>query len=202
MASTPQISTRRLAISKANAQMVAVVAVASFITVFCLVASKAVFSQNQYQARVTSAKEKAHKQLQDNLNTFGSLQKSYVKFNSASTNIIGGSSAGNGPNDGTNSTIILDALPDKYDFPALTSSLEKILNSSSLKVTNITGTDDQINQQGNISSPNPQPVTMDFTFTVDNANYDSISQLVATLQLQRLQQRQIDLFPVRRRREW
>ena len=182
MASTPQISTRRLAISKANAQMVIVVAVAAFITVFSLVASKAVFSQNRYQARVTDAKEKAHKQLQDNLDTFSSLQKSYVKFDSASTNIIGGSSTGNGPNDGPNSTIILDALPDKYDFPALTSSLEKILTSSSLKVTNITGTDDQINQQGNTSSPNPQPVNMDFTFTVDNANYDSIAQLVATLQ--------------------
>jgi hypothetical protein len=182
MASKPQISTKRLAISKANAQMVAVVAVAAFITIFCLVASKAVFSQNRYQARVTTAKEKAHSQLKKNIETFGSLQTAYNKFNSATTNIIGGSSTGTGDNDGSNSKIILDALPYSYDFPALTSSIEKILADNNLKITSITGTDDQVNQQGNLSSPNPEPVNMSFSFTVSNANYTSVNQLITRLQ--------------------
>ena len=78
-----QISTKRLAISKANAQMVGIVAVAAFVTVFCLVASKAVFSQNRYQARVISAKEKAHKQLQDNINNYNNLAKAYKSFRCA-----------------------------------------------------------------------------------------------------------------------
>lgn len=177
-----EILTKRLAISKANAQMVAIVAVAAFVTVFSLVAAKAVWSQTRYQARVTSKQEKATQQLKKNIQTFGDLQTSYKAFNSTATNVIGGNSAGTGNNDGDNSKIILDALPDRYDFPALTSSLEKILAGGGFKVTNITGTDDQLNQQGNTSSPTPQPVSMPFAFTISNANYASVQQLITTLQ--------------------
>jgi hypothetical protein len=183
MAKTPQISTKRLAISKANAQMVAVVAIAAFIAVFCLVASRAVFSQNRYQARVITAKEQARDQLEENIDNFNNLQTAYKAFDSTSTNVIGGTANGTGDNDGSNSKIILDALPATYDFPALTSSIEKVLKDNNLKVTDITGTDDQLNQQNNTSSPTPEPVEIPFSFTVTNANYGSISQLVARLQL-------------------
>lgn len=179
---TPQISTKRIAIDKARAQMVAIVAVAVFVAVFCLVASKAVFSQNRYQARVISAKEKAHKQLKTNIDTFSDLQTAYNAFNSASTNVIGGNAKGTGDNDGPNSKIILDALPPTYDFPALVSSIEKVLTDSGLQVSSISGTDDQLNQQNNTSSPDPQPVSIPFSFTVSNANYTSIGQLLFTLQ--------------------
>lgn len=179
---TPQISTKRVAIDKAQAQMVAIVAVAAFITVFCLFACKAVFSQNSYQGRVISAKEKAHKQLQKNISTFSDLQTSYKAFDGAATNVIGGNAVGTGDNDGPNSKVILDALPPTYDFPALTSSIEKILTDSGLQVSSITGTDDQLNQQNNTSSPNPQPVSIPFSFSVSNANYMSVGQLLITLQ--------------------
>ncbi len=182
MATKPHASQKHLAISKANAQMVAIVGVAAFITVFCLFASKAVFSQTRYQARVISAKEKAHNQLEANLETYNELATTYKAFNSASPNIIGGSKDGAGQNDGTNSKIVLDALPSTYDFPALTSSIEKILTDSNLKVTSITGTDDQLNQQENSSSPNPEPIEIPFSFTVTNANYTSVSQLFDRLQ--------------------
>lgn len=179
----PQISTKRLAISKANAQMVAVVAVAAFVTVFCLVAAKAVFSQNSYQQRVITHKQQALDQLKQNISAYHSLSKAYKSFDKASVNVIGGNAAGSGDNDGSNSKIVLDALPSSYDFPALTASIEKILDDSGLKVTSITGTDDQINQQKNVSSPNPQEVSMPFTFSVNNANYAAVGQLVARLQL-------------------
>lgn len=176
------LSTKRLAISKANTQMVIIVAVASFVTMFCLVASHAVFSQNRYQAKVISAKEKAHKQLQQNIENYNNLAVAYKAFDDAPTNVIGGTKKGTGDNDGSNSKIILDALPPTYDFPALTSSVEKILKDSHMKVTSITGTDDQINQQNNTSSANPQPVSIPFTFTVSNASYSSVSHLMSKLQ--------------------
>lgn len=182
MANAPQISTKRIAISKANAQMVAIVSVAAFVTVFCLVASRAVFSQNRYQAHVINAKEQARNQLEKNIETFTDLQTAYKAFDSTSTNVIGGNSSGTGDNDGSNSKIILDALPSNYDFPALTSSVEKILKDNNLKVTNITGTDDQLNQQNNFSSPTPKPVSIPFSFTITNANYASIGQLATKLQ--------------------
>ena len=175
-------STKRVAISKANAQLVIIVAVASFVTVFCLIASKAVLSQNQYNARVVSAKEKAQNQLEANVEAFDKLEKSYTAFNSTATNVIGGNSEGTGDNDGTNSKIILNALPSTYDFPALTSSVEKILSDRGLKVSSITGTDDQVNQQANISSSNPAVTEIPFTFTVTGANYQAVNELFKAMQ--------------------
>jgi hypothetical protein len=177
-----EMTTKHIAIDKANAQIVIIVAVTAFITIFCLVASKAVLSQNAYQSRVISAKEKAHQQLQKNIKAVSDLGVSYKAFDGTATNVIGGTATGSGDNDGSNSKIILDALPPAYDFPALTSSLEKILTDRGLKISAINGTDDQINQQSNISSPMPQPVPIPFTFTVSDANYSSVQQLVKALQ--------------------
>jgi len=178
----PEISTKRLEISKANAQMVAVVGVASFITVFCLVASQAVWGQTRYQARVTTKSEVATQQLKENIKAFNNLVSSYSKFDSAPTNVIGGANNGTGDNDGDNAKIILDALPSTYDFPALTSSVEKVLTAENFHISSITGIDDQVNQQTNISSPTPQAVSMPFTFSVDDANYTSIQTLIGKLQ--------------------
>lgn len=178
-----QISSKHVAISKANAQMVFIVAVGAFVTIFCLMASKAVLSENRYESRVIKAQTTAHKQLQDNISTYNDLSQSYDDFDSASTNVIGGKKDGNGPNDGSNSTIILHALPDTYDFPALTSSIEKILSGSGLRVTSITGTDEQLTQQNNGSSTDPQAVNMPFGFTVSNASYASVKSVITKLQL-------------------
>jgi hypothetical protein len=195
MAKAPMISTKRVAISKANAQMVAIVAGAAFISIFCLVASQAAWRTNRYQAKVTSAKEKAHTQLQQNISNFNSLQTSYQAFDATATNAIGRNSNGTAENDGKNSKLILDALPPSYDFPALTSSIEKILNDNGLNITSITGTDDQLNQQGNTSSPTPQPVEMPFSFTVGNATYQQVQQLITKLQ-QSIRPIQIDSLTV------
>lgn len=182
MAKQAPLLTKRMAISKANAQIVITVAVASFITVFCLVAAKAVWSQNSYQARVISAKNKANNQLQKNIAAYNDLTKSYQSFISTPNNVIGGLTNGSGDNDGDNAKVILDSLPPSYDFPALTSSLEKILTTHGLKVSSLTGTDDELNQQNNTSSGSPQPVSMPFSFSISNANYTSVGQLVGALQ--------------------
>src|SRR5947209_3401893 len=176
-----EVLSRRLAITKAQAQMVIVVSVASFITIFCLVAAKAVWSQNAYQSRVTAAKNKAHQQLQKNIQAYNGLSSSYDSFVNSTQNVIGGSLSGTGGNDGANDKIILDALPPIYDFPALTSSIEKVLAAQGLKVGSISGTDDQLNQQSNTSSSNPTPVNMPFSFTISNANYSSVGQLIIAL---------------------
>ncbi len=189
------ISTKRMAISKTNARVVGILGVASFVTVFCLVASKAVFSQNSYQSRVTSKQETAKKNLNDNIKAFNNLVISYNSFNTASTNVLGGNTNGTGNTDGSNAKIILDALPSAYDFPALTSSVEKIVNTLGMKISEINGSDDQVNQQSNNSSPNPQPVSMPFTLTVSSTNYQSIILLLNTLQ-QSIRPIQIDTLDV------
>lgn len=181
MARTLKISTKRVAIDQANAQMVIAVAIASFITVFCLIASQAVWTNNRYLSKVADKKEAARNQLQDNLDAYKTLQASYRKFDTAQTNIIGGNKSGTADKDGSNSKIILNALPSVYDFPAVTSSLEKILKDNKIEGS-ITGTDDQLNQQTVQSKPDPQPVPVEFTITLEKANYDKVKKLISVLE--------------------
>lgn len=173
---------KRGALNKTNAQVLAIVAAACFGTIFCLFAAKTVLSNNSYLAKVISEKQKVRDQLQDNQEEFGKLKAAYTAFDGASSNIIGGVKDGSGDNDGSNSKIILDGLPPTYDFPALTSSVEKLVKDVNLRVSGIQGTDDQLNQQANAASPSPQTVEMPFSFTVENANYASVQKVVSATQ--------------------
>jgi hypothetical protein len=188
-------SGKRLAISKANAQMVGAIAAASFITIFCLVASKAALGTNRYQAHVTTEKEKAKTQLEKNIKAYSDLKSSYTDFDSQETNSINGSRTGTGDSDGSNSKIILDALPSKYDFPALASSIEKTLNDLGVKVSGISGTDDQLNQQANTSSPSPQAVVIPFSFTISGVDYAGVQKTITKLQ-QSIRPLQIDTLNI------
>lgn len=174
-----KFSTKHVAINKANAQIVAAVGIASFITVFCLVASKAVFSQYQYQSRVIKAASTANNQLQSNISAYKKLVKSYQKFDSANKNVLGAAVTGSA-ND--NAQVILDALPGAYDFPGLSSTIENILDGAGVQVTSVTGIDQQATQQGDNSSSNPIPVAMPFGFSVQNASYSSVQQLIQVMQ--------------------
>lgn len=165
-------SKKRILIDKSNASMVIMIAAMAFVTVFSLVASKALLSQRSYQARVITDKKAALAQLKANNDAAAKLVDSYKVFVSPSENIIGGSTTGTGERDGDNARIVLDALPSKYDFPALATSLEKILLAQNFKISGITGIDDEVKQ----SAPNTAavaPVEIPFEVSVvgtyDNA---------------------------------
>ncbi len=175
-------STKRVAISRANAQMVAVLGVASFVTVFCLFAAKAVWSQNSYQSRIVSAKELANNTLKKNIESYSKLASAYSGFNNATPNVIGGVPDAAGDNDGNNAKIILDSLPSSYDFPALTSSIEKLVLKNNLKLSSVTGVDDQVNQQNTKPQATPKEVPIPFAFAVKDANYTSVKALISSLE--------------------
>ncbi len=184
-------SMKRLQINKANTTMVAVVAIASFIVVFSLVASRALLSQWSFNGRVIKEKQAAVNQLQNNLKAVDSLLTSYNAFAGASENLLGGSSDGAGDMDGDNARLVLDALPSKYDFPALVTSLEKLLEGH--KINSIHGVDDQANQES-VSMVTPLPVEMPFTINV-SGSFESIQTLVSTLErsIRPVQVQKIDL---------
>jgi len=175
MARTTSLTKRSL-ISKANSTIVTATAVAAFVLVFSLIASKALFSQMGYQNRVIGAKKEAVAQLKDNLEARDSLVTSYKSFVDRPQNMLGGDPTGNGPQDGDNAKIVLDALPSVYDFPALATSLEKLITSQNLQITGITGTDQELEQQAATEST-PQPVPMPFQIQV-TGSYDSVKNLV------------------------
>ncbi len=173
----PIASIKRTKIDKANTVMITVVAAASFIVVFSLVASKALLSQRAYQSRVIAKKEAARDQLKKNLDASNTLETAYQSFVSTTQNVIGGNPNGTGDKDGDNAKIVLDALPSKYDFPALATSLQKILDQAGVKVNSITGNDDELAQAGQKPSSNPQAIEMPFEVNV-TANYGGIQNLI------------------------
>jgi hypothetical protein len=154
-------------VDKANTTIVILIAAASFVVVFCLIASRALFSQASYQNRIINEKQKAVKTLRDNLSASASLVDSFNTFNQ-SPSLLG--------NTDTNSKIVLDALPSKYDFPALASSLEKILFEGGYKIDGISGTDEEVTQTKD-ASPNPQAIEIPFGIAA-TANYAAAQKLI------------------------
>lgn len=166
MASAPSI--KRLAINKDNSTIFIVVGVAAFLIVFSLIASYALIKQSAYQGRVIGKKKDALKQLETNTQEVETLKKSYQTFADQEKNVLGGSSKGSGERDGENPRLVLDALPSKYDFPALASSLEKLFKPYS--IDSITGTDDEIAQGSAQSSTDPQSVEIPFSVAMKGSS--------------------------------
>lgn len=164
-----EFSTKRLAIDKAYATLVVAMAVAAFIVVFSLVASKALLDQRGYQSKVISKKETARDTLEANIAAADQLNIAYTEFINAPTNAIGGNPRGDGSRDGDNARIILDALPSKYDFPGLATSINKLFKDNGFVVTSIDGIDDEVVQAAAALSESPQPVEIPFKIEISSA---------------------------------
>jgi Tfp pilus assembly protein PilO len=188
-----RISIKRLQIDKSQSTMLITAAIAAFVLSFALVGGKALVSQIAYQNKVISAKKEAVKQLRSNVQATASLESSYKAFVSTSQNVLGGNPQGSGQQDGDNAKIILDALPSKYDFPALTSSLEKIMAGQNLTIESISGSDDEVNQAGNASSPSPEAVAMPFqlaatgSYQASQSLINALDKSIRPFQVQKLQ---------------
>ncbi len=172
MANKPNLSIKHLAIDKANATLVLVVAITSFIVVFSLVASKSLFSQFQYQSKVIKKQEVTLRRVERNKQEVEKLKTAYAEFDGSTQNVLGGNPKGNGEKDGQNAKIILDALPSKYDFPALATSIDKLVAGNGFKLKEFTGTDDEVAQAGNNGSVSPQAVSIPFNMESEVANAD------------------------------
>ncbi len=170
-------SAKRLMIDQANARIVAYVSIAAFIVVFSLVATKTLVSQASYQNRVIGKKRTAVTQLKSDIAATSQLKTAYDAFTGTSQNVLGGSPAGSGPQDGSNAKIVLDALPSSYDFPGLTTSLEALLSGQGVTITSIAGTDDEVAQSTNQSSTTPQPVPIPFSISVQG-DYTGIQNVI------------------------
>lgn len=167
-----KLSSKHIAIDKANSTVLIAVGVTTFIVVLTGLAGKALFDQMRYQSKVIGQKEKTLKQVQANQKAVDQLKVSYQEFASKKENVIGGNASGTGDKDGENARIVLDSLPSKYDFPALATSLEKLLKDNGYKIDAITGTDDEVAQAGTegTTTGNPQPVEIPFSVSVSASN--------------------------------
>lgn len=159
-----KLSAKRIEIDRAQVTILVASGIAAFIVAFCMVAGKSLFDQQAYQSRVIDKKQIALKQLKTNTEAYKKLDTSFKSFNSSPINILGGNPAGTGDKDGDNAKIVLDALPSKYDFPALTTSLEKILTENGFQIEEIIGADDEVAQSQQTATP--QAVEVPFSVKV------------------------------------
>lgn len=174
-------SAKRQQIDKISKTMVMTLSIASFLVVFSAVACRSLLSQRAYQAKVISKKENARDQLIKNLDASNTLINAYKTFTSTSQNAIGGDPNGTGPKDGDNAKIILDALPSSYDFPGLANSLDKLLSDNNVKINSLSGSDEQVAQQTNVSSATPVAVPIPFQVGV-TGNYRAIENLISVFE--------------------
>ncbi|HEY5549865.1 MAG TPA: hypothetical protein VIK37_01520 [Candidatus Saccharimonadales bacterium] len=171
---------KRLKVDKSESRLLMIVAVATIVTVFSLVSAKTLLGQAAYHKRVLDARRDALKQLEANIEAANKLVSQYQIFQTGNTtNIIGGKNSTDTnlqPPDGDNARLVLDALPSKYDFPALISSLAKILDNSGFQNKTIDGKD----ESGSVSSdPIANPKATTITLTVNGtANYQAVKNLI------------------------
>jgi hypothetical protein len=170
-------STKRNQIDKDKTKIFIIIAIISVVSVGALMISKGLWSQASYYGKVAGKKDDAKKQLEANKNAITALSQSYKSFAETSPNLLGGSPTGSGDRDGDNAALILDALPNKYDFPALASSVEKLLTGNA--INSITGVDDIIVQQAAAATG---PVEIPFSVDI-RSSYGSLSTLIDTFNL-------------------
>lgn len=165
---------KRLQLDKAKTTIFIIVAGASIVSVGSLMVSRSLWQNTSYMGKVADKREDALKQLEENKVSVTALAESYESLVDENPNLLGGVPDGEGERDGNNATLILDALPNEYDFPALASSLEKLLIGYT--INSIEGVDDAIIQQTAAASG---PVDMPFGVEVVTT-YDSFKNLVGT----------------------
>ncbi len=168
-------------IDKVDGRMLIIVGFAIFIFVFSIFAAKSLISQSFYQSRVISEKEKALSQINDNKKAVEELEKSFNAFQSEQLNILGGDPDGTGPIDGRNAKIVLDALPNKYDYPALSSSFEKILKEGGYEIGSIGGTEDVSLSANNLPTGTTTTYEIPYSFSV-SSDVEGMKKLLETIE--------------------
>ena len=179
------VSEKHSIIDKANSRMLVMISVAVFIVVFSAFATQALISQSFYHNRVISEKKKALSTLQDNNEAVEELEQSYISFVTEPVNVIGGNPEGTGPRDGDNAKSVLDSLPSTYDYPAVSSSVEKILLDGGFQIDAVGGQEDASlldeGESTTITTSQPDPVEIPYPFSV-STDVESAVRLLQILE--------------------
>lgn len=165
-----KISSKHLQIDKANTNILIAASVTTAIVIFSVVAAQALINQMKYQSKVIGLRSKAASQLSKNVTAAKTLNEAYIAFDGSPESVIGNSEK--------NSKVVLNALPSKYDFPALATSLQGIINNSGNKGS-VTGTDDEANALQ--TSASPQTVDIPFQMNATGTTA-TIQQLLSYIE--------------------
>jgi hypothetical protein len=174
------VSDKNLKVDKSKSRPIAVVAIAAVVIVFCLFSIKALLAQGAYQRRVVNAKQDTVKQLKNDIEAAKNMSQQYDVFETANPNMLGARSdvpENTPPPDGKNSRLVLDALPVEYDFPALISSITKLMGMHGIAQPSIGGVD-LGSSSTNAPSANPEPVAISQIPISGSSSFSGVQNLI------------------------
>ncbi len=171
-----KVSAKHLQIDKNQSSMMAVIVITVVVVVFSLFATKSMVTKGLYQRRALHARKEVAATLKTNYDSAKTLVSQYKNvFANQNPNILGGSVNGKTNLDGQNAVIVLDALPSKYDAPALATSTEKVLTERGVTINSLTVNDDP---SANSDAPQSQPSYKSMTFSFEGStNFNDASKL-------------------------
>lgn len=157
-------STKRQAIDKAKSTVFVAMVIASILVSFSIVTINFLWGLRGYNTRVTAEKESVRDTLEENISNAEALRQSFSTFESGDVT----------------SKEVLDALPSKYDFAAIITSLDSLAKRSGMLLTGFTG-DDQ-SAEAMQSSTRPEAIAIPFTIEVEG-DYEGLQEFMNNLEL-------------------
>ncbi len=154
---------KREQIVKAGSTVFIAVAVAAVVVSLSVVCSRFLLQRKSYNDRVIKAKSSAREQIENNLVNLKSLAEKYPSLESGTNN----------------PTTILHALPDTYDYPALSSSMEFLAQNAGVQLVGQVGQDNSASAEINSTDPKPLEVPLDIEV---RGSYSAIVQFTANLE--------------------
>jgi hypothetical protein len=181
----PNLKAKPIKLDKTQSTILGTVVGATVVTIFCLTSAKVLLGQALYQQRVVNARNASVKQLNQDVKNADALTTQYnqVFVGSGGENVIGGKSDTSDnavPPDGDNGKIVLDALPTTYDFPALLTSLSKMLGTDGIGAQSVGGSDHATTIDSS-ASYNPQPAPIILTIG-GTTSYNGSKQFLTDLE--------------------
>lgn len=164
MKSTALITTKRLQIEKSKRTILIAIIIASVVASMSIVTTKFLWDLGRHYSRVIDQKEQARDTLKTNLVNAQQLKEKFEQFEDAGDQIT--------------SQTVLDALPSKYDYPALVTSIDALAKRSGVAVESITGED--LGDNAPLSNTDPQAVAMPITVSVIGT-YEDLQTFVTNL---------------------
>lgn len=140
-------SSKRALIGKANSMIFIAAIVGSVSLSIAVVTGKILIDRHKYQTRIVAAKKTARDNLRYNVGQLDKLKTNLVALDQTANN----------------SQVVLEALPSKYDFPAVGSSIELIAEKSGQDKSTLRFTGKDQGDTPAKSSTKPTPFPMLFT---------------------------------------
>lgn len=155
----PKTETSFKSINKEITDVLTVLALPIFVIALSTVAIRYFMSLRSYNSKVITVSEQARDTATTNLDAVESLKKSLSDLESGDFG----------------SREVLDALPSKYDYLAMATSIEKIVLQNGLTMNSFSSTDesDSVEQE----AANPTPEIMEFSLGA-TGSYDEIQNLI------------------------